>query len=63
MRWPQIWSCSMAAARKVHMATVCTTREGKVATLVDYYDFASGLVSPSRRVARAYRSVIVGLFM
>ena len=45
------------------MASVCVARGGKVAELVDYYDFASSLVSPVRAAAFAYRWITNRLFL
>ena len=44
-------------------ATVCRVRGEKVSELVDYYDFATGLVSPFPLAASLYRSVTRKLFM
>jgi ketosteroid isomerase-like protein len=38
-------------------ATVCRTEDGKVSELSDYYDFATGLVSPFPRATALYRTV------
>jgi neutral ceramidase len=45
------------------MASVCVARDGKVAELTDYYDFASALVSPIRLAGRLYRGVVNRLFL
>ena len=45
------------------MCSVCTARDGKVAGLVDYYDFASGLVSPVGVASRTYRWITNRFFL
>jgi len=44
-------------------ASVYRVSGDKVSELVDYYDFATGLVSPFPLAARAYRAVTRKLFM
>jgi ketosteroid isomerase-like protein len=45
------------------MCSVFTARDGKVERLVDYYDFASGLVSPAGVAREAYRWLARKLFL
>ncbi len=45
------------------MASICVARDGKVAELHDYYDFASGLVSPLRLLGIAYRATVNAAFL
>ena len=44
-------------------ASVCRVRGDKVSELVDYYDFATGLVSPFPLAASLYRTVTSKLFL
>jgi ketosteroid isomerase-like protein len=46
-----------------HMASVCRVREGRVAQLVDFYDFPSALASPIPFVAAMYRKTVNLLFL
>ncbi|MES2645124.1 MAG: nuclear transport factor 2 family protein [Myxococcota bacterium] len=45
------------------MATICTARDGKISEVIDYYDFASGLVSPVPLLAKAYQACIRAIFL
>jgi ketosteroid isomerase-like protein len=45
------------------MASVCRARDGKVYDLLDYYDFASGLMSPLPFARAGYRRLINALFL
>ena len=45
------------------MCSVCTVRDGKVALLVDYYDLATGLVSPADVALKTYRWLTNKLFL
>lgn len=45
------------------IASVCIGRDGKVAEIVDYYDFPTGLVSPVRLARALYRGAVKRLFL
>lgn len=45
------------------MASVCRTREGRVCEMHDYYDFPSGIASPSGVLRNLYRRAVCALFL